>query len=146
MGGQSYPHHHCHHHQHQSWQCQDFESLCSSNSFLTGVSESFPIDQYQICNCAYDYEQRKCKNLGFCVGCREDRNCRSGEVGFDFFAIMIMMIMMLKELMIMMIVMIMKEMMIIRGAHQVESVWGMFLMVHMMIIYMIVWMIINDDW
>ena len=84
MGGQSYPHHHCHHHQHQSWQCQDFESLCSSNSFLTGVSESFPIDQYQICNCAYDYEQRKCKNLGFCVGCREDRNCRSGEVGFDF--------------------------------------------------------------
>ena len=90
---------------------------------MTGVSEAlFSIIFHQICNCAWDNQRGGCKNIGFCMECREDWHCRSGEVGFDFFAIMIMMIMMLKELMIMMIVMIMKEMMIIRGAHQVESV------------------------
>jgi len=35
--------------------------------------------RFEICNCAWDNQLRECKNMGFCVGCREDRNCRSGE-------------------------------------------------------------------
>ena len=38
----------------------------------------------QICNCDWDKKRGECKNLGFCGGCREDRDCRSGEVRFDF--------------------------------------------------------------
>ena len=51
-----------------------------------GFSEAFPyqININQICNCAWDNQRRECRNLGFCVECREDRNCRTGEVGFDY--------------------------------------------------------------
>jgi len=46
-----------------------------------GFSEAFPyqININQICNCAWDNQRRECRNLGFCVECREDRNCRTGE-------------------------------------------------------------------
>jgi len=35
--------------------------------------------RFEICNCAWDNQRRECKNIGFCLECREDRNCRSGE-------------------------------------------------------------------
>merc|ERR1712212_262400 len=37
--------------------------------------------RWEICNCAWDDQRRECRNLGFCVECREDRNCRTGERG-----------------------------------------------------------------